>query len=108
MEKIEFTRNALGVLIKKCCASCKHKKFDKIMRICDKDKGKVSPGYICADWEMNKTCEKAGIGGGKVKKKSYLMYVINYEQPSDLRNHVSLGGMRKEYEDKYDTIYTDI
>ena len=108
MEKIEFVKNMFGTRIRKCCASCKHKEYDRLKRLCTKGEGYVRPDSLCADWEVSEKLEKAGIGGGLVKKKSYLLYALNYPQPEDIRRHVTLSRIRKEYEEKYDTIYSNL
>lgn len=105
MERIEFTRNAFGTLIKKCCASCEHKKFDGLLRVCAQGEGHVRPESVCSEWKMSGLYEKAGIGGGRVKKKHYLMHVLNYPQPEDLRQHVTLTAIRNEYEKIFGTVY---
>ena len=108
MKKIELTKNQYGVFIKKCCASCKHLQYEKkLVRKCQFDGYAVKPDDLCEDWEMNKNLEAAGIGGGSVKKKSYLMYVLNYNHPDNPLLHVTLKGMRWEYEQKFGTIYQD-
>ena len=56
----EFVRNKKGTLIKKCCASCKHKRpydMEGPRRLCTKDpteKNKiVNNSHVCRDWEIS-------------------------------------------------------
>jgi hypothetical protein len=61
----EFVRNSKGTLIKKCCASCKHKQpYDSEgqRRLCCKGKNtekKVVYNYnVCNDWAINPDIDK--------------------------------------------------
>lgn len=106
MNEINFTKNSNGIPVKMCCASCKYKQFDKgDKRVCTNGEGAVRPDSYCGDWEMREGLDKAGMGGGMIKKKSYLMYVLNYPQPEIPFYHVPLQQIREEYEKKLGTIY---
>lgn len=105
MEK-EFCKNRFGATIVKCCASCKHKVYDKgCFRVCQKGEGIVQPSSICGDWEMSPSLSKAGIGGGHVKKRHYLKFVLDYTQPEDPRQHKGVMEKRREYELLFGSIY---
>ena len=56
----EFVRNSKGTLIKKCCASCKHKDaYDtegprRLCRVDPTDKNKiVDKKHVCREWEIS-------------------------------------------------------
>jgi hypothetical protein len=56
----EFVRNKKGTLIKKCCASCKHKDaYDtegprRLCRVDPTDKNRVvNKKYVCREWEIS-------------------------------------------------------
>ena len=56
----EFVRNKKGTLIKKCCASCKHKQpydAEGPRRLCvvgpTVKKKIVNKSYVCRDWEIS-------------------------------------------------------
>ena len=79
---VEFTeteKNQYGVTIVKCCASCIHKILsgnDK--RDCKQGEKNVKPSYLCPLWQMNPKLEKAGKGGGRIKKKHWFTYFRDY------------------------------
>lgn len=80
MEAIEkqFTKNKYNISIVMCCASCRHHmiKGDNDMRMCRKLHMEHAYDYLCDAWEMSENLECAGKGGGRVKKGSYLRYVL--------------------------------
>lgn len=77
--KTEFYKNRYGILIKKCCASCIHCLLDNRGRVCDYGEGHTSSGYLCTDWELKPPLEKAGMGGGKVKRHEYSVYLLEMD-----------------------------
>ena len=108
----ETIRNANGVLIKKCCASCDHMKIHRrgpyAARICDDGEGAVSPSQICEGWKLKKGLEKAGIGGGRIKKLEYL-YTIREKTPEGDRLKPSqIKEIAAEYESAHGSIYEQI
>ena len=101
-EKNVFAVNQYGIKIRKCCASCKNKQYDKGLRLCLKGEGHVHSDWVCEDWEMSANYEKAGNGHGKVKKRSYLAYIIDRREEDE---RISLQGLRMEYEKNNGSIY---
>lgn len=108
----EFFKNPLGINIVKCCASCKHKALDGgTSRICKIGEGAVKPSYVCSDWEMSENYAKAGIGGGRIKKKHYLAYVLECydneakkaEKPKDIK--IPIKQVERDYEKQFGSIY---
>ncbi len=72
MEKVRLTsvRNAYGIKVKRCCASCQHKciksdgtRFCAVMMMAVDQKSK------CKDWQMADGLRFAGKGGSDVHDK---------------------------------------
>lgn len=100
---MEYILNSHYVKIKKCCASCQHKKIrDQRMRVCGAGKGIVRHYETCELYTMDPALDNAGKGGGDVKKKQYIYYVYeNADNKTDDGMRVSIDSLRKEYEDKF-------
>lgn len=94
-----YVKNAFGIDIKVCCASCKFKDYknDK-ERICKLSNTTTHPSEYCSTWKMGEHLEKAGMGGGRVKKKAWLDYVY--------QNGKSQAA-QMEFERKNKSIYLD-
>jgi hypothetical protein len=77
MKKV-FTRNTHGIVVKKCCASCAYKELSKadVLRYCVRHEKEVSSSGLCSLWEMSKQAQLAGWSQGQVKRKEYLMYLM--------------------------------
>ena len=86
-------RNSYGILINRCCASCKFKDLTRLMtaRFCLKCQKSVKPRSYCKQWEMSEQMEAAGSGRGKVKKKAYLKYVLEVREDERLRERLRVG-----------------
>ena len=115
--KHQVTRNQHGIEVKKCCASCKHKDLTRLVlaRYCSQLHEKVKPRECCEQWEMSEQMEAAGSGGGKVKKKAYLKYVLDVREDESLADqlgikfpHKSIGQIRKDFEEKNGSIYVTL
>lgn len=115
--KHQVTRNQHGIEVKKCCASCKHKDLTRLVlaRYCSQHHEKVKPRECCEQWEMSEQMEAAGSGGGKVKKKAYLKYVLDVREDESLADqlgikfpHKSIGQIRRDYEEKNGSIYVTL
>ena len=79
MEKIRITsvRNAYGVKVKRCCASCQHKCIDKEgERVCAQMMIKVEQMFECQQWQMSDGLKSAGMGGGVVRLKGTAEIII--------------------------------
>ena len=69
-QKIRITsvRNAHGVKVKRCCASCQHKCIDSEgTRFCAQMMLKVEQKFKCKQWQMSDGLKNAGKGGGVVR-----------------------------------------
>ena len=109
-------RNSYGILINRCCASCKFKDLTRLMtaRFCLKHQKGVKPRSYCKQWEMSEQMQAAGLSGGKVKKKEYLKYVMEVREDESLADqlkiqfpHKSISQIRKEFEAKNGSIYVE-
>ena len=120
-------RNSYGILINRCCASCKFKDLTRLMtaRFCLKHQKSVKPRSHCKQWEMSEQMEAAGSGRGKVKKKAYLKYVLEVREDERLRvgerssgmsladqlkiqfPHKSIEQIRKDFEERNGSIYVE-
>ena len=66
--KITSVRNAYGVKVKRCCASCQHKCIEKDgTRVCAQMMIKVEQKFKCKQWQMSDCVKNAGRGGGVVR-----------------------------------------
>ena len=115
--KHQVTRNQHGIEVKECCASCKHRDLTRLMlaRYCTQHQKKVKPRECCEQWEMSEQMEAAGSGGGKVKKKAYLKYVLDVREDESLADqlgikfpHKSIEQIRRDYEEKNGSIYVTL
>ena len=78
-------------------------------RTCKLLGNKVQPSELCQRWQMAKTYELAGKGGGKVKKKSYLSFsekVLHNDMTIDAA--VTLSNIRSAFEAKNGSIYEEL
>lgn len=115
--KRQVTRNQHGIEVKKCCASCKHKDLTRLVlaRYCSQHHEKVKPRECCEQWEMSEQMQAAGSGGGKVKKKAYLKYVLDVREDESLADqlgikfpHKSIEQIRRDFEEKNGSIYVTL
>ena len=70
MEKIRITsvRNAHGVKVKRCCASCQHKCVEADgTRVCALKMMVVEQKFKCKQLQMSDGMKNAGKGGGVVR-----------------------------------------
>lgn len=117
MKEKKFYKNRFGISIVQCCASCINSvtKNGETAHICKAGEGLVPSSSWCGQWSMKVAGSKAkpgeinldnaGMGGGFVKRKSYLNFVLNYPQPEEAIHHVPISQIRSEYEKKFGSIY---
>ena len=75
--RIMSVRNAHGVKVKRCCASCQHKCIEKDgSRVCAQMMLKVEQKFKCKQWQMSDGLKNAGKGGGVVRLKETTEIVI--------------------------------
>ena len=109
-------RNEHGIEIRECCASCKYKDLTRLMssRFCLQHHKKVKPRGHCKEWVMSEQMEAAGSGGGKIKRKAYLKYVLQVREDESLADqlkvqfpHKSIEQIRRDFEAKNGSIYVE-
>ena len=60
--RITSVRNAHGVKVKRCCASCQHKYIEKDgTRVCALMMLKVGQRFRCKQWQMSDGLKNAGL-----------------------------------------------
>ena len=65
---IVSVRNAYGVNVKRCCASCQHRCIETDgTRVCAQMMIKVEQKFKCKQWQMSDGVKNAGRGGGVVR-----------------------------------------
>ncbi len=112
MKKMRITsvRNAYGVKVKKCCASCLHKCVDNDgTRICEKLELKVEQRFKCKQWEMADGLKNVRRRQGKIKRLEYLLFVqdVRTEEQEAIDNGnmipeemSTLDSIRKRFEEE--------
>ena len=116
--KKEFTRNAKGVRIVKCCASCQHCGIDSVreqIRICGSGHGEHFNDYLCNDWTIRKKLDEVeSKADGRIKKPSYIMWLkeqvnkLSNENLDDKTRTMIINKLPKRYEEIFGTRYSDL
>ena len=71
-------KNGYGIDIVVCCASCRFKMLeDGKKRKCKLAGTETYPSEHCSSWKMEEHLGNAGKGGGRVRKKAWLQYVLD-------------------------------
>ena len=120
-------RNSHGILINRCCASCRFKDLTRLMtaRFCTEHQKRVKPRECCYEWALSDQLEAAGSAGGKVKRKAYLKFVLEVREEERLRVgerssgmsladqrglrivHKTIDQIRQEFETNHGSIYIE-
>jgi hypothetical protein len=117
IKKHQVIRNLHGVEIKKCCASCRFKDLTRLItvRFCTQHHKSVKPNGCCKQWAMSEQMEAAGRGGGKVKCRAYLRYLLEVREDESLADqlgirtpHKTIDQIRKEFEKNHGSIYLEL
>ena len=75
--RITSVRNAHGVKVKRCCASCQHKCIETDgTRVCAQMMIKVEQKFKCKQWQMSDGMKNVGKGGGVVRLKGTTEVII--------------------------------
>ena len=70
----QCVKNAYGIRVKRCCASCQHKSVrDHGIRNCLLTQLIVNQNDVCPLWQMSDGLTNAGRGGGTVHSKLHLI-----------------------------------
>lgn len=76
--RIISVRNAHGIKVKRCCASCQHKCIETDgTRICALMMIVVRQRFRCKQWQMVDGLKNAGKGGGVVRDKETKAIIIS-------------------------------
>lgn len=104
---MEEIYSKFGNKIKKCCASCLHNRGAERekTRICDAGKGTVVQTFSCDTYETRPSLMNAGKGGGRVKRREYLYFLLNHDMPTDPDKRFTFKEAREEFKKKYGDIY---
>lgn len=98
-KKTEFSKNANGVRVKHCCASCASKRIvDLDSRICAVHNCKVEPGDKCQFWQMSEYMYsfKFGDNEGRIHTPEWVAFVqanierVKDQKPSELRKMIEV------------------
>ena len=109
-------RNIYGILINRCCASCKFKDLTRLMtsRYCLQHHKSVKPKGCCKQWAISDQLEAAGSGRGKVKRREYLRYLLEVRSDESLADqlgihapHKTIDQIRQEFETNHGSIYIE-
>ena len=131
MNKAKFTRNAFGIQVKKCCASCAHKQLNRTVsqRVCAKHNKEVRACEVCECWKMSdinkevRACEVCEcwkmsdmlksfcMSEGQIKRREYQLYLLKIrerEAEIDVEEEQSIEDIRKEFESQFGSIYINL
>ena len=109
-------RNSHEIEVKKCCASCRYKDLTRLMtaRFCTQHSKSVKPKCCCKQWAISDQLEAAGRGGGQVKRREYLRYLLEVRSDESLADqlgirtpHKSIDQIRSEFEKNHGSIYIE-
>ena len=105
MAEIVTVKNKYNIEIVKCCASCIHNigAVTDTTRMCNDGEEVVKPHSLCGNWKMKPNLDRAGKGGGSVKKRHYLEWLRDYSNPMNLNS--TLEDRQIEYEKQYGSRY---
>ena len=111
---MRVTTNQFGAKINRCCASCRFKEPTRLMtkRLCTKTNQEVNPFDVCTMWRMNDQVKRAGYGGGRVKRKDYLLYLAKIREEEMIRQAdgeqfepKSISQIRAAFQQEFGSIY---
>ena len=114
---VSYARNAQGIAVKKCCASCAYKELTsgRKTRHCMIRDEKVKPCEYCSLWVMNTQLDAAGTAKGRIKRKEYLEYLTEQREAERYASQLteefkpkSITMIREEFKISYCSIYENI
>lgn len=96
----DYCRNAFGIEVKKCCASCAHKDLTRAVtkRYCTEHEQGVNPCNVCSLWRMSAQLKVAGMTSGRVKRKEYLTYLVSVREEEAIARQNGLTVTAKSIE----------
>ena len=108
-------KNVRGIEVRKSCSTCPFRRLkDNEKDLCEKLGVYVMGTDRCSGWKMAPCYAKVGTNKGRVKSKAYLDFILKKRLAED--EEIELGVLteadrqpvkeiRKEYEEKYGSIY---
>ena len=95
MNKAKFTRNAFGIQVKKCCASCAHKQLNRTVsqRVCAKHNKEVRACEVCECWKMSDMLKSFCMSEGQIKRREYQLYLLKIRERESEIDVVSKGNL---------------
>ena len=110
--------NAHHIEIKVCCASCGYKQVSNAgVRMCRLLRERVPSSHFCADYELSRGMQNAGLRDGLVKRKEYLDFV-RMTLLDELREvmagqrlssqRTTLDDLRSQWEKAHGSIYVEL
>ncbi|MCR4816647.1 MAG: hypothetical protein K5842_05640 [Bacteroidales bacterium] len=112
-----YSENEFGMSVKRCCASCAHKELTGRLkdRECKEHDCLVRPRNVCLDWVMDKPSQRAGATEGRVKKREYLMYLLEVREREYLAEKqgnrvtpLTISEIRQLFEKEQGSIYLSL
>ena len=83
-KRASYAMTERGIKVKRCCASCMYKDYDDDgHRICLQLQRRVAGRNRCEDWQMSEAMKRAGWNKGCIKKRMYLMNVLDVRLEED-------------------------
>ena len=90
--------NRYGITVKRCCASCQHKRYDDFgCRKCDLTKRKVRGRYRCDNWELSEQLESIGCERGHVQRRTYQLTLMDLRATESTK---PIEVIRREFEEE--------
>lgn len=113
MNKPKFIRNAFGIQVKRCCASCAYKSLNRTVshRVCTKQNKRVRACEVCPQWKMSKLLQTFCMSEGEIKRREYQLYLLKIrerEAESNVEVEQSVEEIRREFESQFGSIYINI
>lgn len=111
MNEPKFTRNAFGIQVKRCCASCAYKQLNRTVseRVCAIHNKDVGVCEVCPMWKMSQLLQSFCMSEGQIKRREYQLYLLKIrerEAESNVEEEMSIEDIRREFESQYGSIYT--
>lgn len=113
MNKPKFIRNAFGIQVKRCCASCAYKRLNRTVsqRVCAKHNKEVRACEDCPQWKMSQLLKAFCTSEGQIKRREYQLYLLKIRESEaeyDAAEEQSIEDIRKGFESQFGSIYINL
>lgn len=112
MNKVKFRRNAFGIQVKLCCASCAYKCLTRSVsqRVCTKHNKEVRACEVCECWKMSGLMKSFCKSDGEIKRREYQLYLMNIRkcEAENGMEERSIEDIRREFESQFGSIYINL